>query len=374
MLKTGAIVEFNRKKHFKYISPLGSGGTGDAHLFEDDVTDMLFAFKKYSPKGSNYIEENYDRFVDEIKILFKISHPNVVRVYNYYLYPDKKLGYLQMEYINGIPIDQFVPLWGKYWDDIFTEVISAFMYLEANKILHRDIRAANILIDNEENVKVIDFGFGKKLEPTEQDGRSVFLNWPVSQLPNETAIEGIYNHKTEIYFIGKLFQNILGDELGQFKFRHIIEKMIKVNPEERFQSFNIVSQEISKGVLGEIDFSEKDKGIYQRFAEALCWRITSYIDKYEPINDTGTTLSRLSAVIRSSSLEEHVQDNSQLIRCFIKGAYTYKNKVDIEVVYVIEFYQLLQSLSQNKQKIVFDNIYTRLAKIKVVTEEDDLPF
>lgn len=62
---------------------------------------MLFAFKKYVPKDFNYIDELYKRFVDEIKILFTISHPNIVRVYNYYLYPEIKHGYLQMEYIEG---------------------------------------------------------------------------------------------------------------------------------------------------------------------------------------------------------------------------------------------------------------------------------
>lgn len=54
MLKKGDIVEFDRKKHFKYIRPLGSGGTGDAHLFEDELTGLFFAFKKYSPKNISY--------------------------------------------------------------------------------------------------------------------------------------------------------------------------------------------------------------------------------------------------------------------------------------------------------------------------------
>jgi len=74
MLKPGEIVEFDRKKLFKYIRPLGEGGTGDTHLFEDETTDMLFAFKKYVPKNSDFIDEYYIRFVDEIKILFGISH------------------------------------------------------------------------------------------------------------------------------------------------------------------------------------------------------------------------------------------------------------------------------------------------------------
>lgn len=130
--------------------------------------NMLFAFKKYSPKDERYVEENYIRFVEEIKILFNISHPNIVRIYNYYFYPDKNIGYLQMEYIDGLSISQFDPKkFSKEWEDIFKELIETFKYLEQKNILHRDIRPENIMINQNGEVKVIGFGFGKKLEKEE---------------------------------------------------------------------------------------------------------------------------------------------------------------------------------------------------------------
>ena len=106
-IENGKIIEFNNmKKVFEYVRKLGFGGTGDTHLLKDNTTNMEFAFKKYVPKDKERKSELYDRFVDEIKILFKISHPNIVRIYNYYLYPEIKLGYLQMEYIDGMSIDK----------------------------------------------------------------------------------------------------------------------------------------------------------------------------------------------------------------------------------------------------------------------------
>lgn len=374
MLQPDAIVKFNGMKQFKYVSPLGSGGTGDTFLFKDETTDMLFAFKKYSPKGSNDIEENFDRFVEEIKILFKLSHPNIVRVYNYYLYPQAKTGYLQMEYVDGVPIDKFESSFlGKDWDEIFKEVINAFEYLEINRILHRDIRPSNILIDKEGNVKIIDFGFGKKLETTENGGKSVFLNWPVTELPNEVQLEGIYNNQTEVYFVGKLFQKILSDKLSEFKYNYVIDKMIKLEPSNRYSSFNEVSRDISAGVLSEVDFTKKEKEVYGLFADALVSHIIHYNDKYEPIHDIETTLNKLAVLIRNSSLETYIQDNAQLIRCFIKGGYSFHSKCDIPVAYVKDFYKFLVGLPPYKQKIVLDNIYTRLSRIKVLVD-DDLPF
>jgi len=374
MLQPDTIVKFNVMKHFKHVSPLGSGGTGDTFLFKDETTDMLFAFKKYSPKGSNDIEENYGRFVEEIKILFKLTHPNIVRVYNYYLYPQAKSGYLQMEYVDGVPIDKFDPSYfGKDWSDIFKEVIYAFEYLEINRILHRDIRPSNILIDKEDNVKIIDFGFGKKLEATENEGKSVFLNWPVTQLPNEVQLEGVYNHQTEVYFIGKLFQYILGEKLSEFKYNYIIDKMIKLESNNRYGSFNEVSRDISAGVISEVDFTKKEKEVYGLFADALASHILHYQDKYEPIQDIETTLNKLGALIRNSSLETYIQDNAQLIRGFIKGNYSFNSKNDIQVSYVKDFYRFLVELPSYKQKIVLDNIYTRLGRIKVIVD-DGLPF
>lgn len=351
---------------------MGQGGTGETHLFKDETTDMLFAFKKYAPKDLDRIKEHYDRFVDEIKILFTISHPNIVRVYNYFLYPEYKLGYLQMEYIDGVPITQFRPIW-KDWPAIFSETILAFEYLESNKVLHRDIRPDNILIDKQENVKVIDFGFGKKLAEQDEEGRSVFLNWPVTQLPNEIVYEQIYNHQSEIYFVGKLFKGVFNDRFPDFK--HIIDKMTQLDPEKRYTNFRDVLVDISQGVLA-IEFTEEEKDLYLNLAEILSNYIVSHTNSYSPIEEPDIVMTQLSKLIKNSSLEEYIQDNKELINCFINNDYTYKSTNDIPISIISDFYKLLQGLGSDKQKIVLDNINIRLSKIdiKIDIDDDDLPF
>lgn len=96
--------------------------------------------------------------------------------------------------------------------------------------------------------------------------------------------------------------------------------------------------------------------------------------KYSPINNVAVTLSKLAELIRCSSLEYYIQDNSKLINCFINGGYNYSARKDVEVQTVVDFYGLITSLSPSKQKILFDNIYGRLSTIKVQLEEDELPF
>ena len=374
-MNNGDVITFNSKKAFTYIKPLGSGGTGDTHLFLDETTGIQFAIKKYVPKDSQFTDEDYRRFVDEIIILFNISHPNIVRIYNYYLFPEAKTGYLQMEYVDGVSIDKFEPDgWGKDWNAIFSEVISAFEYLEQHNILHRDIRPANILIDRNENVKIIDFGFGKKLSNTTKNQNSILLNWPATEMPYEVQSKQEYDEQTEIYFVGVLFKHILKDDSADFRFQHILEKMTKVNPSQRYTSFHEIASDVSVGVLGEINFTDDQKDSYRCLADALSSHITCFIAKYSPITDISVILSKLSELIRCSSLENYIQDNSRLINCFVTGGYKYKSHTDIRFQIVADFYELIISLPPSKQKIIFDNIYERLSAIDVQPMDDELPF
>ncbi len=376
--KVGDIIKFDEiKKQFTHVKVLGSGGTGDTHLLKDETTDMLFAFKKYVPKATNDIEENYLRFVDEIKILFNISHPNIVRVYNYYLYPNQKTGYLQMEYIDGDDIGEFdISLFSrKTWSDIFIETISAFQYLESRNILHRDIRSANIMIDNYGNVKVIDFCFGKILENPKQDARSVFLNWPVT-LPKELDDENYnYDHQTEVYFVGQLLKDVIDENTATFDFNHILEKMIQYNPDNRYRSFQEISLDISKGILGGVDFTKNEKLKYKAFAEKLSIITKKFYDGYEPISDYKIVISNIARLIQNSSLEDYIQDNDSIVQCFVREGDFYTDKsIEVEVALFKDFYDFLNGLSNNRKKTVLDNINTRLAAVEVETIENDLPF
>ena len=87
-----------------------------------------------------------------------------------------------------------------------------------------------------------------------------------------------------------------------------------------------------------------------------------------------STLNKLATIIRNSSLESHIQNNSQLIQCFINGGFGYNTKSNIDVKNVIDFYDLVTRLPSSKQEILFNNIYNRLSTIKIKVEDDDLPF
>lgn len=376
-IEHGKMIEFeNISKSFEYVRKLGVGGAGDTHLLKDNTTDMMFAFKKYNPKDEKHKKELYRRFVNEIKILFQLSHPNIVRIYNYYLYPKRETGYLQMEYIEGEPIDKYSTSSEKEWNDIFAQVISAFKYLEEKNILHRDIRPQNILIDKLGNVKIIDFGFGKMLN-NKKEANSVLLNWPVSQFPEEVELNREYTYSTEIYFVGELFNYILNSKeikVGSFNYDKIIKKMTEYYVKNRYSTFEEVYNDISSGIFNELKFTSEEMLIYSDFADALYHKISEYNSTYKPVKDIEMIIKNLSSILRRNSLETYIQNNAELIMCFINNTFSYYSATDILKEIVEKFYNWLVSLPEEKQVNVIENINTRLSNIKQKKEDEELPF
>lgn len=98
-MKKNDKIEFLRKKNYIFQSEIGQGGTGRTILVKDEFIDEVFVCKKYSPYYPEDKDLYFNYFLKEIKLLHKIYHKNIVRVFNYYLYPDKKTGYILMEFV-----------------------------------------------------------------------------------------------------------------------------------------------------------------------------------------------------------------------------------------------------------------------------------
>lgn len=370
--KNGDIIEFNQSKNFKYIKSLSGGGSGDTHLFLDEITQYEFVIKKFSPKDEEKADVIFNYFIDEIKILFNLSHPNIVRVYNYYIYNKSKLAYIQMEFIDGETLDNYNDSQGKSWEEIFIDSVNAFSYLESKNILHRDIRAQNIMIDKNNNVKIIDFGFSKNTDGKEY-APSLILNWPVTELPSELKKQEKYDHSTEVFFLGKLFKNLISEKEVTFKYQNIIEKMVEINELNRYKTFEEVSNSISQ--IDSLDFSDYEKNIYNEFADNVFNNIIKFYSKPNLINNSETIINSLSSIISKNILEYEIKKIGPLVSAFVFLAnYSYKSSsIDLKIVQ--NFYKWLDSASIEKRKIIIDNIQNRINNIRIEEDKDlNLPF
>lgn len=367
------IIEFPKIKKYLYIKDIGQGATGQTKLIKDETINEVFVCKKYSTCHPMYQQMYYENFVNEIKILYKINHPNIVRVFTYYLYPEQCTGYILMEYIEGTNITQYITNNPNKINDIFIQVIEGFCYLEGLKILHRDIRPSNLLVTHDGIVKIIDFGFGKSIKDGADFEKSITLNWICSS-PNDFKLE-IYDFKTEIYFIGRLFENIINNNSlhSVFKYHAILEKMIAVERDYRIESFSEISREIILEKNTYIDFNDTEKQIYTEFADlfmSVCIAVdstTKYIQNVEIITN------RLNNLIQKSALEEYIQDNRLFISCFISPFYRYNKKTIVPVEKLQFFFNWWEKLSLERKRIVLNNLWVRFDTInrRVI---NDLPF
>lgn len=348
---------------------LGSGATGLVLLLKDERIDQVFACKKYILSPFAEDGDFFQYFKDEIKLLHLLYHRNVVRVFNYYLYPQCNTGYIIMEYVQGEKIDKYVADNPHTIDSLFEQVVEAFISIHNVGVMHRDIKPSNILVTRDGILKVIDFGLGKKVDIDSLPESNSLSLAGMYERPNDYRT---YSFKTEVYFVGQLFLGLLKDhQIQNFKFYHIIERMCAKDPKDRIPSFIDVYNEMKTVEASTYDFDEEEKFVYRAFADS-CLRILSTVDSDSTYRmDVEEVIRQLEQCLQDSSLEEEVQDSYQLISSFIVGRYNLSTRLKCPVSVLEDFIHLLKSNSVVKRKIILSNLWGRLNQID---RSFDLPY
>lgn len=369
------LIEFIRKRDYKLIKELGQGACGKTVLLYDDMINEHFVCKKYSPFLETHKQELFANFIREIKLLHQVYHHNVVRVFNYYLYPDQFTGYILMEFVDGSDIDDYLNRAPEKTNEIFIQSINGFRHLEGHNILHRDIRPPNLMVRGDGTVKIIDLGFGKRVQYPQDFDKSISLNWWCE--PPKEFVDGTYDFRSEVYFVGKLFEKMITEKgIDHFEYNEILGRMCHREPLSRIQSFFEIEKEIQNNMFFEIGFTEEELSSYREFADYLEVHITKIESGAKYIDDIDRVQNQLEEAYRSFMLEVTVPDSRTITRCFISGSYYYK-KSGFPVYAVKDFLHLLKSSTQEKRRIIMANLHTRLDSISRYAETDttdDIPF
>jgi len=369
------VIEFIRKRDYRMIKELGHGACGKTVLLLDDLIRKYFVCKKYVPYAESERQALYANFVREIQLLHEIYHPNVVRVFNYYLYPEQLAGYILMEYVDGSDVADYLRDNPQNVNETFLQTIAGFRYLESNGILHRDVRPGNILVRVDGAVKIIDLGFGKRVQMPEDFDKSISLNW-WCQPPAEFS-RSLYDYRTEVYFVGKLFENIIHTNgIEHFKFKSTLGRMCNPDHAQRIAGFLDIEREIQSDKFYEIEFSKDELTRYRTFADALCNHFSKIENGAKYIDHVADIQLQLENAYRTFMLEEFVPDASAITGCFVSGPYYYR-KTGFPVHAVKLFIHLLKSTSEEKKRIIMANIQTRLDAIEKYERgkpDSDIPF
>lgn len=387
--QNGDIIEFVKQKDYIMVNnDLGGGSFGKTVVLKDPYIDELFVAKKYEPEIEEIREQFYRNFLEEIRILYKLNHRNIVRIYNYYAYESVYTGYILMEFVDGKTIDKYLY---KYQEDdsifdgdltpdsIFVQLIDAFAYMEKHHVIHRDIREGNIMIDKSGTVKIIDFGIGKLIESSQADDslRSQINRYNADTLPQE-YYDKVYTSLTDMFYLAELFNRLMRESEHpnemKFSYQSILNKMMQKKPEDRYSSFEEIRNAINKRSFVALDFSGKDKGIYHSFVDGLYNSLTQYTSEREFNTSPELFCEKLQKALQNNIFEEYIQKNTDVLNSVVSCSYRYDNGVDIPCEAVKDFLTWYESYDMETKELILQNIISKLSAIAVLIPDDELPF
>ena len=151
--------------------------------------------------------------------------------------------------------------------------------------------------------------------------------------------------------------------------------MTKVDFHNRIDSFLTINRKILLNESDSLEFSQKDKEIYQEFANGLTSIYSKIEQGAEYTTDIDKIILGLENVYRNSILENQIQNPNSIAMCFLKGNYRYFTNREILVSTLKDFLKLFNSVSIDKKRIILNNLWQRLDTVKRFVEVDDnLPF
>ncbi len=190
------------------LDMIGIGGMGEVFRALHLRMDRIVALKVLPSKASR-LHQNRRRFDDEIKALAKLNHANIVTAYD-----AGELGgvpYLVLEYIDGSDLAQLVdrigPLKPQLALDYVLQAARGLNYAHSQRIIHRDVKPSNILVDRDGVVKISDLGLAKLVLPSGHENHDATA--PGTTLgtysyisPEQAAGSGDADARSDIYSLG----------------------------------------------------------------------------------------------------------------------------------------------------------------------------
>ncbi len=206
---------------YKIIKRLGSGGFGAVYLALD-----TWIKRKVAIKVPHNQTDDIEKLLHEPRIQASLIHPNIVQIYSV----EKKEGtfFIVSEFIPGPSLDKYLKSKGKLsWEkavSIIYQICDAVQFAHDNKIIHRDIRPANVLMSDATKVKMTDFGTSRFLNP--DSVAMTRIGCPPYMAPEH--FNGKTTYQSDVYAIGMMLYELLVGKLPFSSFNPLkIEEEVK---------------------------------------------------------------------------------------------------------------------------------------------------
>ena len=202
----------SNRKVGKYIiiSKIAQGGMGAVYKAKHPTLKRYVLLKKLTLRGGPQFIERFRR---EARIMMDFKHDHIVQVYDHF--KEGSSYYIAEEFVDGVSLEQLIKR-ERYLSNeaaalIFYEVCKGLQYAHEKGVIHRDMKPGNILISNQGEVKLVDFGIATSLEHSEEgltrDGMT--LGTPSYIPPEQIDNAKTVDRRADIYSLGVVLYEML---------------------------------------------------------------------------------------------------------------------------------------------------------------------
>ena len=248
---------------YLYGRLIGQGAFGKVNIGLNILTGRVVAIKSFNKKNLGKNGENMRKILYETNLMKKLNHPNITKILE--MFEDDEYYLIAMEYINGGNLFSFVKKRRKLSEKtakfLFRQIILGIKHIHSQKIVHRDIKLENILIDLNNNIKICDFGIGRILLTKKQllhdkCGTPMYMAPEILLSSKTNGYEGfpvdIWSSGISLYIMlsGTLPFNLNGDESSSVNDNNLDLQYSIVNKEPKhIEKISDEARDLLKGLL-----------------------------------------------------------------------------------------------------------------------------
>jgi serine/threonine protein kinase len=359
---------------YEIVKEVGRGAMGVVYQAHDPQIDRMVALKVLR-QDRVVSKDLVNRFLKEAKAIGRLSHPNIVTVYD--VGHDNDTIYIAMEFLEGTPLNETIKEDGLAHDKtvaLAVQMAEAIDYAHNRGIIHRDIKPTNIIVTAMDQVKITDFGIARIEDPsaTQQTQAGEILGTPVYMSPEQIMGKPI-DGRSDLYALGVILYELStgtrpfkGNNLAAI-FRAITQdtpidpaeirpsmspalaqlilKSLSKNPEQRFQTGRAMAQALEAtlkkdetALLAEVPVQKKSTRPWFAVAAVLLgiFAVGGFSYYFFAEKDRGSVAppsqpesSQVKEAIRSGALK--VESSPTGAQIFLDGSFTGRSPLTAEL-------------------------------------------
>jgi serine/threonine-protein kinase len=183
---------------YEVIEELGEGGMGIVYKVFDRKIEDRVALKVLAPEIAGD-EKTIERFRNELKLARNISHRNVCRMYD--LSEEEKTPFITMEFVPGENLKNLIKRIGHLSKakalSIAKQVCEGLVEAHRLGVVHRDLKPQNIMVDEEGNARIMDFGIARSIRTKSITETGVIIGTPEYMSPEQVEGVGV-DHRSDL--------------------------------------------------------------------------------------------------------------------------------------------------------------------------------